>query len=866
MNDFFISYTTADESAAEWVAYELDEAGYTVTFMKWDFKAGSNFVIDMQKAAEECERILPILSPNYFQSAFTQPEWAVAFGKDPTGEKGLLIPVRAKECDLKGLWPQIVYIDLFNKKEDEARKTLLAKIEQAVKSKRLKAKTRPKFEGFTGDAHTRKPRYPGTLPPYWNMPIQQNQHFTGREEILAQLQESLEAEHGAALTQMLKGLGGIGKTQIAVEYVYRHHTKYDIVWWVNAETEVTIQTTFALLAEELELVQKDAREQEIKVQAALKYLNQNPRWLLIFDNVESGDAIYAYRPQHHQGHVIITTRNQSLQGAGENIKIDSWTNEEAQQFVKTRINNANQNDINDLCEVLGNLPLAMEQAVSYIVASGLPISDYIELFNKNQQKYLSKSSIPKEEYNETVATTWTLAIQKIQESMPVAIELFNMCAFMAPDDIPLYLIAKQADVLSESMQELLGDKGEMAEMHILFKRYSIANIKNETLSMHRLVQAVIRYGLADEQAKQILGFVVEVIAKSFHGLNPQHDVNAWPTYKVLHTHILICGKYAQEHEVNLEIVGFLYNELGLYLDAIGHYEQVESLFIKSRDIKEKILGKENASYSTSLNNLAELYRIKGQHGKAEPLYKEARDIYAKVHGKEHPAYATSLNNLAELYRVIGQYDKAEPLYIESLDVIAKVLGKEGIDYAISLNNLAELYSAQGQYDKAEPLYIESRDIRAEVLGNEHPAYATSLNNLASLYKAQGQYDKAEPLYIESRDITAKVNGKKHPNYAISLNNLAELYRFQSQYGKAEPLYIESRDIRAKVHGKKHSAYATSLNNLALLYDDQGQYGKAEPLYLEAIKILENVFGPEHPNAITIRNNYQRMLDKKSQKR
>ncbi len=683
--DFFVSYTKADESAAEWVAYELEEAGYSTTNMKWDFNAGGNFVLQMQKAAEECERILPILSPNYFQSAFTQPEWAVAFAKDPTGEKGLLIPVRVKKCDLKGLWPQIVYIDLFNTNEDEARKTLLAKIEQTVKKIRDKPKTKPDFIGFTGDAHTRKPRYPGTLPPYWNMPIQQNEHFTGREEILAQLHESLQTEQGAALTQVIEGLGGIGKTQIAVEYVYRHHTKYDIVWWVNAETKVTIQSAFASLTEELGLEEKDAQKQEIKVRAALKYLNQNPDWLLIFDNVESGDVIYNYRPQYKLGHVIITTRNQNLQGVGKSITIDKWTDEEAKRFVKTRIDNAIENDINALCKALGNLPLAMEQAVAYIAASELSIPDYIDLFNNNQQKYLGKSLIPKEQYNETVATTWTLAIQKIQESMPGATVLLNMCAFMAPDNIPLDLISKQAHVLPESLQKLLSDKGEMAEMRILFKHYSIATIENNTLSMHRLVQAVIQYGLAETQAKQSLGFVVEVMAKSFHGLSAQRDVHAWPTYKALHPHILICGKYAQEHEVDLKKVAYLYNELGLYLKTIGLYEQVESLYIEASDIYAKVLGKEHPSHATGLNNLALLYHDQGRYGKAEPLFIESRDIRARVLGKEHPDYAQSLNNLATLYHDQGQYDKAESLYLEAIKNLENVFGPEHPN-AISVRN------------------------------------------------------------------------------------------------------------------------------------------------------------------------------------
>jgi len=780
MKDFFISYTKADESAAEWVAYVLEEAGYSVTIMKWDFKAGGNFVLDMQKAAEECERILPILSPNYLQSIFTQPEWAVAFAKDPTGTKGLLIPVRAIECELKGLLPQIVYIDLFNKNENEARKTLLNQIEQTVKKTRGKPKTKPKFAGFTGDAQTKKQRYPGTLPLYWNMPIQRNVYFAGREQVLEQLDESLKTEQGAALTQVIKGLGGIGKTQIAVEYAYRNHTKYDIVWWVNAETEVTIQSAYALLAEELDLPEKDVQEQEIKVKAALKYLNQNPDWLLIFDNVESGDTIYPYRPQHKLGHVIVTTRNQSLQRIGKSISIDTWTNEEARQFVKTRINNANDKDITSLCELLGNLPLGMEQAVAYIAASGLSIQDYIELFNNNQQKYLSKSSIPEEEYNTTVATTWTLAIRKIQDSMPGAIELLNMCAFMAPNQIPLDLIARQADLLPESLQGLLNDKAEMAEMAVLFKRYSIADIENNLLSIHRLVQIVIRYGLTDEQARASLGCVVDVLDNSLQGLDPTRDVKAWPIFKALHLHILLAGKYAQEHEVTLARIGYLYNEMGLYLKTIGLYQQVEALYIETSHINAKVLGKQHPSYAVNLNNLAALYFSQEQYDKAEPLYIESRDIRAKIFGKKHSEYAQSLSNLAELYRFQGKFDKAEPLYIEAKNVFANTIGNEHPYYATVLNNQALFYNAQAQYDKAEPLYREDQRIIAKVLGKEHPHYATSLNNMAWFYRSQGQYDKAEPLYIEAIKILENVFGPDHPNaitcrenYRLMLDNMSK---------------------------------------------------------------------------------------------
>ena len=459
MKDFFISYTLSDHAWAEWIAWQLEDAGYAVEIQAWDSQFGANFIKWMNEASKNSERTIAVLSKAYLAGRFSEDEWTSAFYKNK------LLPVRIEDFEVGGLLGPIAYIDLVGPVESEAKEKLL----QDIKHGRKKPQSAPSFPGKRKHTVSQPKRFPGTLPLYWNMPMQQNEYFTGREEILAQLHESLQAEQGAALTQVIKGLGGIGKTQIAVEYVYRHHTKYDIVWWVNAETEVTIQSAFASLTEKLGLPEASAQDQQVKVDAARDYLNQNPHWLLVFDNVESGDTIYPYRPQHQQGHVIITTRNQSLQSVGKSIPIDTWTDEEAQQFVKTRLDNASENDITELSELLGNLPLAMEQAVAYIVASGLTISDYIELFNKNQQKYLSKSSIAKEEYNETVATTWTLAIQKIQESMPGAIALLNMCAFMAPDDIPLDLIAKQVDALPEPLQQLLSNKGEMAEMRLLFK-------------------------------------------------------------------------------------------------------------------------------------------------------------------------------------------------------------------------------------------------------------------------------------------------------------------------------------------------------------------------------------------------------------
>ncbi|MEI6847483.1 MAG: toll/interleukin-1 receptor domain-containing protein, partial [Chlorobiaceae bacterium] len=215
--DFFISYTRADQQQAEWIARILKEADYTVIIQAWDFYAGGNFVLQMQKALENTERTIAVLSPKYLDSVYARPEWAATFAKDPTGEKGLLIPVRIEKCELRGLLNAIIYIDLVNLSDEAAKNTLLQKIQQTI--------------GFSITSTPQTTRYRGTLPPVWNIP-RRNPNFTGRDTLLAKLRESLTREHHTALTQQaIYGLGGIGKTQLAIEYTYLNSSSYEYAWW-----------------------------------------------------------------------------------------------------------------------------------------------------------------------------------------------------------------------------------------------------------------------------------------------------------------------------------------------------------------------------------------------------------------------------------------------------------------------------------------------------------------------------------------------------------------------------------------------------------------------------------------------------------
>lgn len=254
----------------------------------WDFRPGCNFVLEMQKATEDSERTIAVLSPDFLKSLFTQPEWAAAFVGDPTGEERKLLPVRVRECKPGGLLKALNYIDLVDLDEEAAKNALLA----GVKLERAKPSSPPRFPNShsTPPPESPRPRFPGALPLVWNVPDFRNPNFTGREKILTDLHDKLNSGQRATWIQALTGLGGKGKTSLAREYAYRYKAEYDLVWWVRASEPATLMMDYTDLATALKLPQKDSPDQNIILNAVKHWLGQNQKWLLIFDNAQEPEV------------------------------------------------------------------------------------------------------------------------------------------------------------------------------------------------------------------------------------------------------------------------------------------------------------------------------------------------------------------------------------------------------------------------------------------------------------------------------------------------------------------------------------------------------------------------------------------------
>ncbi|MEA3344970.1 MAG: FxSxx-COOH system tetratricopeptide repeat protein [Chloroflexota bacterium] len=639
MRRFFISYNSADRQWAEWIAWQLEEAGYTTLLQAWDFRPGSNFVLEMQRGATEAERTIAVLSPNYLGARFTQAEWAAAFAKDPTGGKGTLLPVRVHECDLEGLLPQIIYVDLVGLDESAARDALLAGVHRG----RAKPTAPPGFPGAAQRSVPQRPRFPGALPPIWNVPHLRNPNFTGRESLLTQLRAALTSGEPAAIT----GLGGVGKTQLALEYAYRHAEEYEVVWWVRAEEGATLAADYAGLAGPLDLEQKDQPDQQVVVAAVRRWLGQNVGWLLVFDNAPGPRAVRPYLSQGATGHVLVTSRNLVWRGVASPLTVQVMERPESVAFLLKRTGRADEKTADALAEALGDLPLALEQAGAYVEASGGTLSGYLELFRQHHRELLRRGK-PPTDYPHTVATTWELSFQQVKQTSSAGADLLNLCAFLAPDDIPRDLLTERAAHLPQPLAEAVANPLAFNEAVVALRRYSLMEVAGDAFSVHQLVQIVARDRLGEKARRTWAQAAAQLLGSAFPSGNDPENVRSWPQCSRLLPHALAAAGYAETLEVASEATGRLLNQAGAYLWGRAEFAEARGAFQRALRIDEAAFGPHHPQVATGVNNLGSVLQDLGDLEGARAHYERALRICRESLGEDHPRTVTVRSNLESL--------------------------------------------------------------------------------------------------------------------------------------------------------------------------------------------------------------------------
>jgi tetratricopeptide (TPR) repeat protein len=703
----------------------------------------------------------------------------------------------------------------------------------------------------------------------WNVPYPRNPFFTGREQLVEALHTHLRQASTAALTQppAITGLGGIGKTQVAIEYAHRYRHEYRCILWVNAASLQTLIEGLVSIARLVEVAVKDEPDQRVIVEAARQWLATHEGWLLILDNADDLQLASDFLPTTGKGHLLLTTRTAATGSVAQSFPVEKLDEAEGVLFLLRRAKILTTADASasqaspgeqrlarSIVQELDGFPLALDQAGAYIEETPSTLEAYLTGYRRRHLELLGERGT--DSYHHTpVAATWSLNFQEVERVDAPATELLRFLAFLAPDAIPEDLLVGGASELGPQLEGMATDATLLDRPVKTLTRFSLVqrHLDRHVLIIHRLVQAVLQARMTDQERQQWAERTVRAVNRAFPDVK---EVATWPQCEQYLPHALACTKLIDTYALNLSESAYLLNRTAFYLDDQAQYPQAEPLYQRALAIREQVLGPQHPDTALSLNNLAFLYYNQGKYAEAEPLYQRALTIREQVLGPQHPDTANSLNNLAVLYANQGKYEQAEPFSQRALTISEQVLGPQHRATARSLNNLAELYRKQGKYAEAEPLYQRALIISEQVLGPQHPDTARYLNNLAFLYEDQGKYAEAEPLYQRALAIKEQVLGLQHPSTATSLNNLAGFYEGQGKYAEAEPLLKRALAIREQVLGLQHPDTAASLNNLAEHYRKQEKYAEAEPLYQRALTVCEKTLGTGHSSTKTMRENYR----------
>ncbi len=717
------------------------------------------------------------------------------------------------------------------------------------------------------------PRLSATdLSPIWTIPYSRNPFFLGRDGLLSQIHSQLQAGQVTALSQpqAINGLGGVGKTQIAVEYACQHCKDYQAVLWIYADTQDSLVSGYVAIARRLNLPEKDEQNQTEVVQAVKQWLSDHTGWLLILDNADELKVAYEFLPSAPKGHILLTTRAHATGTRANRIEVESMLPDVGALFLLRRAKllalNAQLADAavaavataREICVEMGGLPLALDQAGAYIEETQCGLTDYQQLYRTRRALLLKRrGDLADDDHPESVATTLSLSFEKVEQKCPPAGALLRLCAFLSSDPIPEEIITHGVVYLGEPpiepdlLREVAFDEELRDKAIAALGAYSLIhrNPRTQTLLLHRLVQAVARDALPAQEGREWMLRAILAVAFTF----PKVKFGQWAVCERWIPHALVCATWIKREQLIFPLAASMLNDTGSYLNEQGKYEQAEPLLKQALSIREQQLRPGHSDIAESLNNLGWLYFLQGKDEQAEPLLKRALLIFEQDSGPEHPDTVQILTNLAALYEVQGKYAEAEPLLERVLATQEQYLGSGHLDTAPSLNHLANLYEKWEKYEKAESLYLRALAIYQQQLG-AHPDTALCFTNLATLSKNQGEYWKTALLYRTALAIYEQMSGPMHPEAVTPLNNLGSLYADGEEYEEAELLYLRALSITEQRFAPEHPDTAQSLNNLGRLYDKWGKYEQAEGLYVRALSIREQQLRPEHPDIAESLNN------------
>ncbi|MEW5871000.1 MAG: tetratricopeptide repeat protein [Chloroflexota bacterium] len=695
---------------------------------------------------------------------------------------------------------------------------------------------------------------PAALPPASRLPFPRNAAFTGRLPDLQSLARRLfYAQAGPlAITQSLSGMGGIGKTQLAVELAYRYGQFTHGVHWLNAAQDLDAEIAACGLAMQL---QPWPDEQPKQVALTLQRWQAQPQRLVILDNLDDPALLQAWLPQLGNTRILVTTRLASLPRTLQIDlhRLDCLKRPESLALLRKlapRLERLPDPELEPLAERLCDLPLALHIAGTYLdKRPGLTPAAYLGEIEQAgglvQHQYLPESLRERTptQHELDLYATFRVSWNYLDANDPLdqaARRLFLAAGCCAPNTpIPVEIFSALPDAGEPDLP--------------LARLAGLGLLNAEPPLIHPLLAEFA--GALDQQGETS---ALPALADALVDLSYEANASGFPArFTPLRPHIARVADLAVKQ--GLEKAAALLGNLGFHLQAVADYQAARPYYEQALAIRRQALGEAHPNTATSLNNLGSLLQDLGELQAARPYLEQALAITRQALGEAHPDTASSLNNLGLLLQALGELQAARSYLEQALAITRQALGEAHPDTATSLNNLGSLLQDLGELQAARTYYEQALAIYRQALGEAHPDTAQSLNNLGLLLQDLGELQAARPYLEQALAIRRQALGEAHPDTASSLNNLGSLLQDLGELQAARPCYEQALAIRRQALGEAHPATASSLNNLGYLLRAMGELQAARPYFEQALAIYRQALGEAHPDTATSLNNLGGLL-------
>jgi tetratricopeptide (TPR) repeat protein len=740
----------------------------------------------------------------------------------------------------------------------------------------------------------------GAVPVVWGNIPPRNKNFTGREAIFARLRRGASSSVTAVLPagdpdplpRALRGWGGVGKTAVAIEYAYRHRSDYDVVWWIPAEQLPYVRASLAELAGRLGLEEAMTAGIEGAASATLDALRRGHpyrRWLLIFDNADRPQDFRDYIPLG-PGDVLITSRNPEWQANTDTVQVDVFSRDESKEFLAKRVPvRAASTDANLLADKLGDLPLALDQAGALLAETGMPVSEYVELLDKQIVRIMAENRSP--EYPMSVHAAWTISLDKVQQQLPEAQELLRCCAYFGPDPIPRDVFHGGTNAVGTSVTDLMADSILLSRAIRVLGRFALVNMGDGAITVHRLIQALLRGGLGDDQREKYQHDVHMILAAAAPD-NPADD-RQWNRYRELLPHVTseatdLAGCLDPKvRNFVLNMMRYLYlsgdrtsaeeltktfisrwttdsgpddpsvlsaqRHLGDMLRTLGRFSEAYKLVEGRLAVARQTLGDDNSLTLALRRGFGGDLRARGDFSGALALDEETREIHERVFGNSDPRTLLIINNLAIDYGLISNYRQARKLSDDAYRLIRGAASEmSAAELLIAWYNLAWAVRLEGLYSEARDVGEEALDWGRQRLGSDHFAtLRTAIGLSISMRRLATGRELAMDLGAEVLDTCQRRFGEVHPDTMAAAINYSNSQRANGRLDDALTLAERTVILYPEVYGPDHPYNFGVSGNLALLKRVTGDAGEARRLNEQALQGLDSRLSRDHAFSLVV---------------